>query len=317
MIRAEGLTKYYGDFAAAQDVTFHVPEGEIVGFLGPNGAGKTTVMRMLACFMSPTSGKASVAGHDVFSQSLQARRNLGYMPENVPLYPDMRVDEFLKYRGKVKGLRGGELRERLDSVLESAWLHDVRRQLIRTLSKGFRQRVGLADAIIHNPKVLILDEPTIGLDPAQIRAVRDLVRELKKKHTILLSTHILPEVEMVCDRVIIIHKGRVVATSTLSELGEQVSKKASLIAEIAGDREQVVPAVKAIHGVYQVNAQERQEAVGGLMLAVQRLAIEHDPSLDPTQDVVELCTTHAWPLREVRHQRQTLEETFVQITARE
>ena len=221
MIRADNLTKYYGDLAAVRDVTFHVREHEIVGFLGPNGAGKSTVMKILSCFMPATSGRASVAGHDVFSDSLAARRCLGYMPENVPLYRDMRVGEYLRYRGKIKGVYGDELADRLGRVLEQCWLKDVHRQLIGTLSKGFRQRVGLADAMIHDPEVLILDEPTIGLDPKQILAVRDLICGLKKKHTILISTHILSEVERTCDRVIIIHEGRVVTTSTLKEVRDK------------------------------------------------------------------------------------------------
>ena len=309
MIRAEKLTKYYGDLAAVRDVTFHVPEGEIVGFLGPNGAGKSTVMKILSCFMPATSGKATVAGHDVFWDSLAARRSLGYMPESVPLYKDMRVSEYLRYRGKIKGIYGRDLNRRLAHTLERCWLRDVDRQLIGTLSKGYRQRVGLADAMIHDPKVLILDEPTIGLDPTQIRSVRDLIRELKEKHTILLSTHILPEVEMTCDRVIIIHQGRVVTSSTLSELGRQMAGKAVLLAQITGDAAQVSPAVKSLSGVSAVEVTGSNGAL--------HLRIEHDPKQDPTSELIQLATAKGWPIREVRHQRQTLEEIFVQITARE
>jgi len=309
MIKAENLTKYYGDLAAVRDVTFHVPEGEIVGFLGPNGAGKSTVMKILSCFMPATSGKASVAGHDVFWDSLEARRSLGYMPENVPLYRDMRVGEYLRYRGKVKGLSGAGLARRLDYVLDRCWLGDVQRQLIGTLSKGFRQRVGLADAMIHDPQVLILDEPTIGLDPKQIRSVRDLIREFKQKHTVLLSTHILPEVEMTCDRVIIVHQGRVVTSSTLGDLGRQVGGKAVLLAQIGGDPAQVTPAIEALSGVATVEVTGRN----GML----QLRIEHDPQQDPTNELVQLATRQGWPIAEVRHQRQTLEEMFVQITARE
>ena len=309
MIRAEGLTKYYGDFPAVQDVTFRVPEGEIVGFLGPNGAGKSTVMKILSCFMSPTSGKATIAGHDVFTESLQVRRSLGYMPENVPLYPDMRVEEFLRYRAKVKGVSGRDLRTQLEHVLDGCWIQDVRRQLIRTLSKGYRQRVGLADAIIHNPKVLILDEPTIGLDPTQIRSVRDLIKGLKEKHTILLSTHILPEVEMICDRVIIIHQGRVVTSSTLSDLGKQSAGAGSVVAEIEGDREQVSSALKDVSGVKKVSVEERGQAL--------RVSIEHDPGKDLASEVARLATSRGWPVKEIRRQEKSLEEIFVEITARE
>ena len=218
MIRVNKLTKYFNDYAAIRDVSFEVPRGQIVGFLGPNGAGKTTTMRILAGFLTATSGTATIDGLDVFWRPVEVRRRIGYMPENCPLYSEMRVVEYLNFRAGIKGLHGGRRRQRLNYVLRRCWLTDVHRQLIGTLSKGYRQRVGLADALLADPPVLILDEPTAGLDPAQIRESRALIREIGQQHTILLSTHILPEVEMTCDRVIIINRGQVVASGMLEDM---------------------------------------------------------------------------------------------------
>jgi ABC-2 type transport system ATP-binding protein len=221
VIHVSHLTKYYGDYAAISDVSFDVPGGQVVGFLGPNGAGKTTTMRILAGYLTATSGRATIAGLDVFWQPVAVRRRIGYMPENCPLYPEMRVAEYLTFRGGIKGLHGRDCRRRLDYVLRRCWLTDVRRQLIGTLSKGYRQRVGLADVLLHSPRVLILDEPTAGLDPGQIRETRKLIRELGQEHTILLSTHILSEVEVTCDQAIIINRGRVAAAGRLDDLRSQ------------------------------------------------------------------------------------------------
>ncbi len=218
MIHVSRLTKYFGDYAAVRDVSFEVPRGQIVGFLGPNGAGKTTTMRVLAGYLTATSGRAKIDGFDVFWRPVEVRRRIGYLPENCPLYPEMRVLEYLQFRAGVKGLHGGKARERIGFVLDRCWLNEVYSQLIGTLSKGYRQRVGLADTLLHDPPVLILDEPTAGLDPSQIRETRKLIRELGRQHTILLSTHILPEVEMTCDSVIIINRGRVAASGGLREL---------------------------------------------------------------------------------------------------
>jgi ABC-2 type transport system ATP-binding protein len=217
MIHVDRLTKYYGDYPAVRDVSFHVKEGQVVGFLGPNGAGKSTTMRILAGYLAATSGTATIDGIDVFWNSVEARRRIGYMPESCPLYPEMRVAEYLKFRAGLKGVYGSKRRQRLDYVLGRCWLNDVRRQLIGTLSKGFRQRVGLADSLIAEPKVLILDEPTAGLDPAQIRETRALIKELGQEHTVLLSTHILSEVERTCGRVIIIDKGQVALDRSLKD----------------------------------------------------------------------------------------------------
>src|SRR2546423_2077317 len=218
MIKVENLTKRYAGQTAIRDLNFEVGQGEIMGFLGPNGAGKTTTMRILAGFMPATSGRASIAGFDVFEQSLQARSRLGYMPENVPLYNDMRVTEYLDYRAALKGVPHRRVPERVGDVKELCGLREVERKLIGNLSKGYRQRVGLADALVSEPDLLILDEPTIGLDPNQIRQVRELIKNLGGKRTLLISTHILPEVEIMCSRVIVIHKGQIRADDTADNL---------------------------------------------------------------------------------------------------
>lgn len=218
MIAVKNLTKYYGEYPAVRDVSFQVDKGQVVGFLGPNGAGKSTTMRILAGFLTATSGTAQIGGKDVFWDPIAARRRIGYMPENCPLYPEMRVTEYLRFRAGLKGLSRSERKKRIRYVLERCWLNDVHRQLIGTLSKGYRQRVGLADALLADPPVLILDEPTAGLDPTQIRETRKLIRELGSQHTMLLSTHILSEVEMACDSVIIIHQGRVAEEGSLDSV---------------------------------------------------------------------------------------------------
>ena len=231
MIKVENLTKRYGGVTAVDEINFEVDKGEVVGFLGPNGAGKSTTMRMLACYLPPTSGRAEVAGCDVFKDSLRAREHIGYMPEHVPLPHDMRVNEYLSFRAALKGVPGRRVKERLADVSDLCGLSEVERRMIGALSKGFRQRVGLADAMIHEPELLILDEPTIGLDPNQIRQVRELIKNLRRHHTILLSTHILPEVEMTCSRVIIINKGRIEALDTPENLRSRISSEGEVLLE--------------------------------------------------------------------------------------
>ncbi|MCE2806061.1 MAG: ABC transporter ATP-binding protein [Gemmataceae bacterium] len=218
MIQVSQLTKYYGDYAAIRDVSFEVGRQQVVGFLGPNGAGKSTTMRILAGFLTASSGKAIVAGHDVLTDPLAARASIGYMPENCPLYPEMRVAEYLDFRAGLKGLHGTASRKRVEEAMQRCWLSDVRRQLIGTLSKGYRQRVGLADTLLADPPVLILDEPTSGLDPTQIIETRKLIRQLGERHTVLVSSHILSEVEMTCDRAVIIVGGRVAAQGKLADM---------------------------------------------------------------------------------------------------
>jgi ABC-2 type transport system ATP-binding protein len=307
MIQVENLTKYYGDYAAVQDVSFAVPAGQIVGFLGPNGAGKTTTMRILAGFLTATSGKATIAGFDVFWQPLEVRRRIGYMPENCPLYHEMRVTEYLKFRGGIKGLSGRDTRKRMDYVIERCWLTDVRRQIIGTLSKGYRQRVGLADALLASPPVLILDEPTVGLDPTQIISTRKLIRELGREHTILLSTHILPEVEATCDRVIIIHRGRVVAASALSDLAREAGERGSLVAVLEGGVD--LDDLRGLSGVDSVASEPDNGAV--------RLRLTTSDAADLSPRLCALAVQRGWRVRELRPERQTLEQLFVKITGHE
>ncbi len=234
MITVKELTKRYARNTAVDHISFQVEKGQIVGFLGPNGAGKTTTMRMLTCFLPPTSGGASVAGFDVLEQPFEVKRRIGYLPETPPLYLEMRTTEYLNFVGKIKGLRGPELGKRVDFVLDRCALTDVKEKVLGKLSKGYRQRVGLAQAIIHNPDVLILDEPTAGLDPKQINETRDLIKSLAGDHTIILSTHILPEVEQTCERVIIINKGKLVATDSVSNLQNRARGASSILVEVAG-----------------------------------------------------------------------------------
>jgi ABC-2 type transport system ATP-binding protein len=240
VIHVQHLTKYFGDYAAVRNVSFDVPRGQVVGFLGPNGAGKSTTMRILAGYQTATSGRASIDGLDVFWRPLEVRRRIGYMPENCPLYPEMRVTEYLLFRAGIKGLHGQAAKRRVGYVLERCWLTDVRRQLVGTLSKGYRQRVGLADALVHNPPVLILDEPTAGLDPGQIRETRGLIRELGREHTVLLSTHILSEVENTCERAILINRGQIAAAGPLDELRRGYRSLEDMFVRVVGREEVAV-----------------------------------------------------------------------------
>src|SRR5213593_3787918 len=233
MIEVENLTKRYAAARAVTDVSFTVQRGEIVGLLGPNGAGKSTIMRVLACFMPATSGTVRVAGFDVFTEADEVRRRIGYMPENNPLHRDLRVREYLRFRANLKGLRRAAARERVETVMQQCGLTDVRKRIIGQLSKGYQQRVGLADALVNEPDLIILDEPTIGLDPNQIRSVRQLIKDLGQKHTVLISTHILPEVEMTCTRVLILHQGHILAADTTENLQQLISDRGQVIAEIA------------------------------------------------------------------------------------
>lgn len=304
MIDVKNLTKYYGDYPAVRDVTFHVPKGQIVGFLGPNGAGKSTTMRILAGYLAATSGSATIDGIDVFWDPVGVRRRIGYMPESCPLYADMRVREYLHFRAGIKGLHGAPRRQRIDYVLKRCWLTDVDRQLIGTLSRGYRQRVGLADALLANPSVLILDEPTAGLDPAQIRETRKLIRELGQEHTLILSTHILPEVEMTCNRVIIIHEGRVAESGMLNELEAQASGGSVL--EVLADGKIDLKPLKQSTQVVHVES----DAAGPRT----RLRI-HTTSVDEfTPELNKIAAAQGWVLREVTPRKQTLEELFVRIT---
>ena len=306
MINVSHLTKRYTKNVAVDDVTFDVGRGEVVGFLGPNGAGKTTTMRVLTGYLPPTGGTVRVAGFDVTTHPLEVRRRIGYLPENCPLYPEMRVDEFLLFRGRLKGVAGKRLRMRLDEVKQLCGLTDVGGRIIGQLSKGFRQRVGLAESLIHDPELLILDEPTIGLDPNQIRQVRSLIGDLAKRHTILLSTHILSEVEVTCRRVLIINRGRIVASDTPDNLKGLMEGHAEIVVEIDGPRAAVTDALKALPCVLQVTA------AGAEPWVKYRLQCQRDTDVRP--EVFEAVVRHGWILRELRIERSSLEDIFVALT---
>lgn len=309
MINVKHLTKRYVNIAAVDDISFNVGEGEIVGLLGPNGAGKTTTMRMITCFMPPTQGIATVAGYDIFNDSIQVRQQIGYLPENVPLYPDMRAIEYLMFRAKLKNIPRKERKRRIGFCLEMCGISDVQNQIIGTLSKGYRQRVGLADALIHNPKILILDEPTIGLDPNQIRQIRRVIKDLGEKHTILLSTHILPEVEMVCGRVIIINKGKIVAMDTPGNLMKQLRSNANVVLEIKGEGEKIKDNLSSVNGVRSVVWKEKGDA--------NEFIVEAMEGKDLREDIFKCIVENNHILREMKRQTITLEEIFHQITTKE
>src|SRR6201996_7393905 len=252
MIEVENLSKTYSGFRAVQGINFHVDKGEIVGFLGPNGAGKSTTMKILSGYLPPTDGKIRIAGFDVVTESIEVRKRIGYMPENVPLYTDMRVNEFLRFRAELKKVAGKKIKDRVETVKELCSLKDVENKIIGTLSKGYRQRVGLADAMVHDPDLLILDEPTIGLDPNQIRAVRDLIKDLGKHHTILLSTHILSEVELTCSRVLVINKGKIEASDTPANLTKVVRGGGSVQIEARAAAADITAKLQALPNVDEV-----------------------------------------------------------------
>ncbi|MFQ5490197.1 MAG: ABC transporter ATP-binding protein [Phycisphaerae bacterium] len=307
MIQVNKLSKSYGPLRAVDEVSFRVAEGEIVGFLGPNGAGKSTTIRILACFLPADSGSASVTGHDVFSESMKVRRNIGYLPESAPLYPEMRVREYLHFRGKLHGMDRSERQQAMTRVTERCWLGEFIDRPIGQLSKGMRQRVGLADALIHDPKVLILDEPTVGLDPTQIRETRQLIRELGQRHTILLSSHILHEVEQTCNRTIIIKRGRIVASGSPAELRDRIGAESRLIAEIKGPEAEVKSGIGGLSGV---GAVENRFSDGW-----NRLAIVPNDGVDIREGVFSLAASKGWSLREMRREVASLEDFFVKITA--
>ncbi len=316
MIVASQLTKVYGAVKAVDGVSFEVPKGAIVGFLGPNGAGKSTTMRMLTCYLPPTSGTATINGFDIFHQSQQVRGHLGYLPENVPLYLDMKVEEYLHLRGRLRKMDRAERRKRIDYVVERCWLSAVRNRIIGHLSKGYRQRVGLADALLHNPAVLILDEPTVGLDPTQIRETRKLIKDLGGDHTVLLSTHILPEVEAVCDRAIVIAGGKVVAQGTPDELRTSRRMSARVLVECKGPAKEVENALARVSGVSRVEMLHGDDAgAAGSNGKYVTAAIRPKESYDVREEVARTVVQHGWPLREIRLEHATLEEFFVQVTA--
>ena len=308
MIEVENLSKTYSGFRAVQGISFHVNKGEIVGFLGPNGAGKSTTMKILAGYLPPTDGKIRIAGFDVVTDSIEVRKRIGYMPENVPLYTDMRVNEFLRFRAELKKVPRRKIKERVETVKQLASLTDVQNKIIGTLSKGYRQRVGLADAMVHDPDLLILDEPTIGLDPNQIRAVRDLIKDLGKHHTILLSTHILSEVELTCSRVLVINRGRIEASDTPANLTKLVRGGGSVILEVKANGADVVARIKTLPDVEDVEVLLPGE---GDWTHVKIFA---KSGIDLRENVYGVVRQNNWPLRELSRVKATLEEAFIELT---
>ena len=307
MIEVANLTKRYAGHTAVTDVSFTVGRGEIVGLLGPNGAGKSTILRILSCFMPATGGTVRVAGFDVFSQADEVRRRIGYMPENNPLHREMRVREYLKFRARLKGLGRVRSRERADVVMQQCALTEVSHRIIGQLSKGYQQRVGLADALVHEPELVILDEPTLGLDPNQIRAVRQLVKDLAKNHTVLLSSHILPEVEMTCTRVLILNQGRILAADTPENLQKELSEVGQVVAEIAAPAEE-------LHAAWEHHPDVVHHAIAAAEGNYLRCALTPRPGVDLRPAIFKLAVEKGWPLRELTRSRQTLEDIFVRVT---
>lgn len=313
MIDVEHLSKRYGSTAAIEDVTFQVEPGEILGFLGPNGAGKTTTMRILAGYLPASSGTAKVAGYEVHEQSMAVRQRIGYLPENPPLYPDMTVAGFLNFVAQIKGVNAGDRSQRIQSAIERCGLTEKRQTLIRKLSKGYRQRVGIAQAIVHDPPVIILDEPTVGLDPRQIIEVRNLIKQLAGNHTVILSTHILPEVSMTCSRVAIINQGRIVATNTPESLTHQLTQGSGYELEVEGDWETIQRSLQSLAGVRSVvavtaNLPDHYHKV--------RVVAEPDASLRG-RELANAIVTADLGLYELRRVQASLEEVFLQLTTTE
>ena len=309
MIQATGLTHFYGPNPAIEDVNFGVKRGEILGFLGPNGAGKTTTMRILTGFMPPTRGKVTLDGYDVVEQSLEVRRRVGYLPETVPLYTDMTVTSYLKYMGTLRGMPSRNIKRRIEDVIEVCRLEDYRSSLIAKLSKGFRQRVGIAQAILHEPEVLVMDEPTIGIDPIQVVETRSLIKDLGKQQTVVLSSHILPEVSMICERVLIIHEGRIVAEDTPSNLAERLQGSDQLEVEIGGPPDEVLAELREIEGVSSV----RHRSLANREVYTVRLL----QGADVRDEISRAVIARGWSLLSMQSVGMTLEDIFLRLTTDE
>ncbi|HEY7172732.1 MAG TPA: ABC transporter ATP-binding protein [Vicinamibacterales bacterium] len=310
MIEVQHLTKRYGPFTAVEDVSFRVERGEILGFLGPNGAGKTTTMRILTGYMPATEGRAVVAGFDVFDQPVEAKRRTGYLPETPPLYPDMTVLDYLTFVSKVKGVPSSERKQRLAAVMERTRIADMANRLCARLSKGYRQRVGLAQALIHNPDVLILDEPTAGLDPKQIIETRELIKELAGDHTIILSTHILPEVAQTCQRVVIINKGHVVAVDTPDNLTARLRGSETMYVQVDSSGSDASGALGRVPGVTRVVEADRHDGAAGY-------EVESERGRDVRRELARVVVSSGWGLLELRPMRMSLEEIFLSLTTEE
>ena len=307
MIEVQHLTKRYGRVTAVDDVSFRVERGEILGFLGPNGAGKTTTMRILTGYMPASEGRAAVAGYDVFTQPIEAKRRTGYLPETPPLYPDMTVREYLDFVARIKNVPNSDRKTRVEAVMKRAHVDDMASRHCGKLSKGYRQRVGLAQALIHNPEVLILDEPTAGLDPKQIIETRDLIRGLAGDHTIVLSTHILPEVAQTCQRVVIINKGRVVAVDTPDNLTGRLRGAETLYVQVDAKGPHVIAGLQKVPGVTRVAPADQRAESGAF-------EVESERGRDIRRDLAREIVTRGWGLLELRPMRMSLEEVFLQVT---
>ncbi len=317
MIRLEHMSKYYGSYPAVIDVSFEVLKGEIVGFLGPNGAGKTTTMRVLTGFTPPTEGNATVAGYDVVSHSLDVRRHIGYLPETVPLYLDMTVKEYLSYMGRLRAMNSKQIGERLPKVIDMVRLGDYRDTLVGKLSKGYRQRTGIAQAILHEPDVLILDEPTIGIDPVQVVETREVIKELGQEHTLLLSSHILPEVSMICKRVLVIHEGRIVADDTPAHLSDRLQHTERIELGVRGAQaKDVIGLLRDLQGVIDARTDARAELAkvdpGRLSLIV-----DARPNAGVSEQIAQAVVGKGWGLVTLHPLPMSLEEIFLQLTTDE
>lgn len=310
MIEVTDLTKSYGSHLGIDGITFSAQKGETIGFLGPNGAGKTTTMRILTCFFPATSGKAVVAGYDCFEDSFEVRKRVGYLPENVPLYRDMIVDDYLAFVAGVKGVESKEVKRTVTRTMGDCGLDAVAGRLISELSKGYRQRVGLAQALVNDPEILILDEPTNGLDPKQIKDIRKLIKELSEQRTIILSTHILPEVSMVCDRVVIINNGKLVAVDTPENLIANQHDSLRLFLRITGDGKQIAKALGEIKGVKKVAPAPAANGGGGFFVELAKGA-------DGEQSILPIIVSNNWKLNEMRAVETSLEDVFIQLVTKE
>ena len=309
MIEAQNLTKYYGNFQALKDVSFKVEKGEIVGFLGPNGAGKTTTMRILTGFIPPGSGSVRVAGYDVQSQSLEVRRRIGYLPESVPLYKEMTVTAFLRFLATIRGMIGSRREDRIQEVIQACRLSDYAKTSIAKLSKGYRQLVGVAQALIHEPEVLILDEPTIGIDPRQVVHIRKLIQEYGRKHTIILSSHILPEVSLVCQRIIVMNQGRIVAVDRPENLSAGLGGGRQYEIEAAGPQEKILARLKGVKGVIRIEVEGAGPA--------KRYVVESQPGLDIRDDLSSAVKDGGFRLLGLKTREMSLEDIFLKLTAKE
>jgi len=312
VIEVSDLAKYYGDLTAVENLTFRAEKGEILGFLGPNGAGKTTTMRMLTCYLPPSGGRASVAGFDVVDESMEVRKRIGYLPEQPPVYNDMTVQAYLRFVAKIKGVSSAGLKGAVDGVMEKVGLTDRRDSVIGHLSKGYRQRVGLGQALVHEPDVLILDEPTVGLDPNQIIEIREVIKGLKGEHTIILSTHILSEVSMTCEKVVIINNGRIVGEGTPESLTAQMREGEVVRAQISGPRESVEGVLRSIGGVVDVVPEGAAEEGDD-----QVYVVSSQPDQDIREQLVRKVVENGFALRELRPLDITLEEVFRRLTTEE